>query len=955
MRYLYLLFIVCAAALLSGAELFVGPGQKYATVKAGIEALKEGDTLTIAPGKYYETIEIRKKLKNVRIRAQYPGSVLIHGDKPAPRFTKVPGYRFVYVADWKDKVNAVNERDNFRIYFPAGDERFLEFNFGYWYKKGDKLYISTSDGQAPEKHSLTISVLDGSGMRLAEPENVVVEGLSFTGFYSHYRVDAWSGRNGIQLQKAKKSVILNCAAFFNSNGISLSGGEDSAIDGCTAFANGSQSPSSGGNIIGWSGTRNEIRNCLSMYKIYTGGSQGPIGIRFYGIMNKCKILNCRSFGEDGINIKGTHGGSYAENNYCEKHINVLNSRNNIFSNLNGYNRKDVSPTRKYKKEQWPKYYADPENHDFRPLKSVIIGKPAKILSGSSILLPPETYPAFDFKADNVSISTRGAGKRALVKGGKMTGKNIKLDNLEITAPLFISGSQITLRNCVVNAKVTIAAKNVQVAHCAFKVQPDFSKSTGFRHSNTGISAKVTGLHVLEGKIGFDGFENGPLRIVRVPRDITVTGPFVYAVSDTTADIEWWTSSEAVTSELRYGTTPKCEKRAGQPFSGGNWHSVSLTGLKPGTKYYFRIASRSPLRTHHGNEELAVLDLKMKRRTFTSAPASFSTAVKKAAPKVLKVTGSKIGPVLDKARPGDTVLIKGGEYTETLYIRSAGVTIRNVPGEKVCLNGKRTLGSGIIVAQKPGTVIDGLYFRDFTGGAGAGVVINGGSDITVRRCFYDGRSSSYTPVFIYANSCRKLTVEHCIILRGFHGASFYKCPDLLIRNCVWSNNQINHMYIHNLPSEKVLFTKNIVLDNIPGKIFNTLIGFWHFEAFTEDSNCYHLRLPENKRLIFGSSRKKDVVNLLRMTYPDYIKNGGRKGNAIFADPGFKAIPRLLVFKTDDPKKEIPILGKEFSKVECGALKKGFTPWTFDDFKVTNPECLKRQVGPDARLFKNGCAN
>ena len=91
MRYFYLLFVVCAAALLSGAELFVGPGQKYATVKAGIEALKEGDTLTIAPGKYYETIEIRKKLKNVRIRAQYPGSVLIHGDKPAPRFTKVPG------------------------------------------------------------------------------------------------------------------------------------------------------------------------------------------------------------------------------------------------------------------------------------------------------------------------------------------------------------------------------------------------------------------------------------------------------------------------------------------------------------------------------------------------------------------------------------------------------------------------------------------------------------------------------------------------------------------------------------------------------------------------------------------------------------------------------------------------------------------------------------------------
>ena len=955
MKHFYLLAVLFCAVLLSGAELFVGPGQKYTTVKSGIEALKEGDTLTIAPGKYYETIEIRKKLKNVRIRAQYPGSVLIHGDKPAPRFTRVPGYRFVYVADWKDNVTAVNERENFLVYFPASDERFLEFNFGYWYKKGDKLYISTSDGQAPEKHSLTVSVLNGNGMRLEYPENVVVEGLSFTGFYSHYRVDAWSGRNGIQLMRAKKSMILNCAAFFNSNGISLSNGEDSVIDGCISFANGSQSPSSGGNIIGWSGTRNEIRNCLSMYKLYTGGSQGPIGIRFYGIMDKCKILNCRSFGEHGINIKGTHGGSFAENNYCERHINVVNSRNNIFTHTNGYNTKDVSPTWKYPKDKLHLYYADPENHDFRPLKSVTVGKPEKIVSGSSILLPPKDYPAFNFTADNVSVSTRGAGKRAAVQGGKISGKNIKLENLEITAPLYISGSQITLRNCVVKAKVTIAAKLVQVAHCAFSVQPDFSKSTGFRHSNVGIDGKVKGLHDLEGKFGFDGFENGPQRIVRTPRNITVMGPFIHAVSDTTADIEWWTSSTAVTSELRYGTTPKCEKRVGQPFSGGNWHSVSLTGLKPGTKYYFKIAGRTPLRTHHSNETLAELDLKMKRRVISSDPGSFTTAAKKAAPRVLKVTDGRIAPVLDQARAGDTVMIKGGDYNETLYVRSAGVTIRNMPGERVCINGKRTLESGIILSNKPGTVIDGLYFREFTGGDGAGVVINGGSNITLRRCFYDGRSSSYTPVFVYANSCNKLTVEHCVILRGFHGATFYKCPDLVVRNNVWSNNQINHFYIHNLPSEKALFAKNILLDNIPGKIFNSLIGFWHFESFTEDSNCYYLRQPKNKRLLFKATRKNGAVAPQAMSYTDYLKEGGKNGNSFFANPGFKAVPKLLTFKTGDIRKEMTEFGKIFSKLECGAVKNGFTPWTFDDFKVSDPECVKRKVGPDHSLFKNGCAN
>ena len=488
-RYL-LLSLFCTALFLPAAEIFVGKGHKYSTVAAGIAALKEGDTLTIAPGKYYESVSVRKKLKNVTIRAQYPGSVLIHGDKPGPRFTKVPGFRFVYCADWNDEVTAVNERDSFRIYFPASDLRFLEFNFGYWVKKNGKLYISTTDGKAPENHDLTVSVLRGNGLGIESPENIVVEGLSFTGFYSHYRIGAWSGINGIQLGRAKKSVIRNCRAFFNANGISLSGGEDSIIDNCVAFANGSQSPSSGGNIIGWSGVRNEIRNCLSMYKIFTGGSQGPIGIRFYGIMKDCKIVNCRSFGEDGINIKGTVTGCYAENNYCERHINVADSRNNLHHGINGYNLKSVSLLRKLKKDQLPKHFADPENHDFRPLNSVTVGMPEKILSGASILLPPQIYPAVSFSADNVTLATRGAGRQAVLQGGNVSGSNVTFDNLEITAPLTITGKNIRLRNCTVKAKLVIKAENTEIAHCRFTTAPDFTTSTGFRHDNTGIPPKA---------------------------------------------------------------------------------------------------------------------------------------------------------------------------------------------------------------------------------------------------------------------------------------------------------------------------------------------------------------------------------------------------------------------------------------------------------------------------------
>ena len=133
----------------------------------------------------------------------------------------------------------------------------------------------------------------------------------------------------------------------------------------------------------------------------------------------------------------------------------------------------------------------------------------------------------------------------------------------------------------------------------------------------------------------------------------------------------------------------------------------------------------------------------------------------------------------------------------------------------------------------------------------------------------------------------------------------------MRNNVWSNNQINHFYLHNLPSEKALFAKNIVLDNIPGKIFNYLIGFWNFEAFTEDSNCYYLRLPKNKRLLFKATRKNGAVTPQGMSYTDYLKEGGKNGNSFFANPGFKAVPKLLVFKTDDLRKEMTAFSKEFS--------------------------------------------
>jgi hypothetical protein len=87
-----------------------------------------------------------------------------------------------------------------------------------------------------------------------------------------------------------------------------------------------------------------------------------------------------------------------------------------------------------------------------------------------------------------------------------------------------------------------------------------------------------------------------------------TGP---AVADQTASLEWTTTSVA-TSEISLGTsatkltTTKAKRDATRK------HSVSVTGLEPGTRYYYRVTSR---------------DAKGVARTspaLTEAPASFVT-------------------------------------------------------------------------------------------------------------------------------------------------------------------------------------------------------------------------------------------------------------------------------------------------------------------------------------------
>ena len=46
---------------------------------------------------------------------------------------------------------------------------------------------------------------------------------------------------------------------------------------------------------------------------------------------------------------------------------------------------------------------------------------------------------------------------------------------------------------------------------------------------------------------------------------------------------------------------------------------------------------------------------------------------------------------------------------------------------------------------------------------------------------------------------------------------------------------------------------------------------------------------------------------------------------------------------------------FSKEELEATKTGYKDWNFNGFFATNPACVKKNIGPDPKLFTNGVAN
>jgi parallel beta-helix repeat protein len=466
------------------------------------------------------------------------------------------------------------------------------------------------------------------------------------------------------------------------------------------------------------------------------------------------------------------------------------------------------------------------------------------------------------------------------------------------------------------------------------LQPSFVGKDG--NVSLGNPAPFMGLGALGQGIGFHQD--------RMSNTLEMTSPVVHSVGTTTANIEWLVTHGAM-CEVAWGDTPECANRV--KFHVGvttdNHRSLSLTGLHPGKTYHFRIVALSAANPYDGKGKPEVVDPKY-------GAISFTTRSEQPTPRTYYVatdgddsnTGLErskawrtVGHAASSICAGDTVLIAGGTYSEKVRVRVSGdrglpVRFKSMPGEKVMFDGnERRLDAAWVINGKTNIELDGFYFRQFglqgAGNSGSRVVnVSHSTDVSIRRCLWDGYGKGYAPGFVCAWNSGNLRISNCVVARGFDGLEVTTCPGFVLENNVFVCNLIQTTKL----ATSATVRNNIFTDSIPTKVKVPLQQYGSQHGIEDQNNCYFLRAPDEERQLFWvlnfAEDGKPPIHT-RMSLADYDRRV-RPTASIIADPQFPALRKL------DPAK--------VSRFPIDSLA---SPFDFQDLFATNPEVIKRGIG------------
>ena len=571
-----------------------------------------------------------------------------------------------------------------------------------------------------------------------------------------------------------------------------------------------------------------------------------------------------------------------------------------------------------------------------------------------------------FSAADTSVTASGV--RGLnVSHGLFTGvRNAALSlgegtTVELSGNLFDNAHGVALRLASGAAVRYSDYNSYRNAHAAWEVSGQERSLSEVRPSHDQHSCELTPEVVVEA--GVPLLKNaalfaaggplakpfGPYRDQpRSPAFRLAAGPVVHSVSATTANLEWHTSLPA-TCHLAWGETPACEQSAS--FNVNCFGTYSLTGLKPGQRYYFRIKSiESPKDMLPPRDDKPI--------ALDAEPLAFTTLKQNPAPATYYVAtdGDDSRTGLGRANawrtirhaaaqvsPGDTVLIAGGKYSERIRVRATGeqglpITFRSLPGERVDLDGQAmVLPNAFIIGGKRHLRFDGFYFAQFNlfPNEGWNLQTSGefhlyrSKDIQITRCFSEGRGG-YSAAPVTALFVEDLLIKNCVNTYKFGGMYFWRCPNLVIQNTVFAEPMIM-AFVHRNAKQQPALMENCIFTDMLEKKAKLNIGVLccdgERDAFQHRNNCYFLRdcIPLDQRALDGSRTASQLEQSIL--------------TPLFADPLFVGDPGVAGKPTD---------------------KAGFSPdrmmepglkLDFDSFFATNPELLQRGIGLQREAFKD----
>jgi len=392
---------------------------------------------------------------------------------------------------------------------------------------------------------------------------------------------------------------------------------------------------------------------------------------------------------------------------------------------------------------------------------------------------------------------------------------------------------------------------------------------------------------------------------------------VVSVSSTTADLSWRVAGGRATMIVAYGTDPaKLENVIVRDTSHyyRTHHQTTLHGLKPGTRYYFRLGHRRmlegpapwhmfryawPERTPQGEQEY--YETLKKVDAYDDSFFSFVTLEKDMpSNRVYHVSkqgkdsdaGSAKEPFLSVRRaaaaalPGDKVVVHEGVYHEMLEPHRSGlpghpITFEAAQGERVVLDGKReTIPHGVNIVDRSHIVIRGFFLfgqSEFATvrGSGGQIHVIRSSDIHIERCVFDGRMNYVTSV--YAGWSDNITVHNNIFVNHHASIIANDCgnPFTITRNSFLGSTLAKFYGPRN---KRMIVRGNLFGEHLfPKKKYQyklKLVG-----AAELDFNCHYFEPTNDERRIIDftpTPTDLEKVTSLPEQQPPPVKRYGIKG-------------------------------------------------------------------------------